>query len=165
LIEAGEKELAEHQSVSPKHVYVASLDMRYSGQSFELSVPCATDVTDMQTIERKFEEVYAARYGATTAAAIVIVSYRVAIWAMTEKPTLTLPLSGSGSIKDATSGTAPVTFGGKVHDVPIINRDLLPQEVRFMGPALVEEDGSSTVVPPGWSAEVDRFGCLVLRRI
>jgi N-methylhydantoinase A len=37
--------------------------------------------------------------------------------------------------------------------------------VRFTGPALIEEDGSSTILPPGWSAEADRFGCLVLRRI
>jgi N-methylhydantoinase A len=165
LISTGEKELAEHQSGSPKHVYVASLDMRYSGQSFELSVPCPIDVTDIQTIERKFEEVYAARYGATTTAAIEIVSYRVAIWGITEKPALAPPAPGKRTIKDATSGTAAVIFGGKANDVPIINRELLPAEVRFTGPALIEEDGSSTILPPGWSAEADRFGCLVLRRI
>jgi N-methylhydantoinase A len=32
------------------------------------------------------------------------------------------------------------------------------------GPALIEESGSSTVVPPGWSAALEPSGCLVLRQ-
>jgi len=32
------------------------------------------------------------------------------------------------------------------------------------GPALVEEGGSTTVVPPGWTAALDAAGCLILRR-
>jgi N-methylhydantoinase A len=50
------------------------------------------------------------------------------------------------------------------HDVPIYQRELLPPDITFQGPALVEEDGSSTIVPPDWSAMFDHVGCLVLQR-
>ena len=62
--------------------------MRYAGQSFELSVPVAIEVGSIADIERAFGEVYAARYGATTAATIEIVSYRLAAWGLSDKPQL-----------------------------------------------------------------------------
>lgn len=164
LIATGEKELSDGSSGSSSPRYLASLDMRYSGQSFELSVPCAIDVSDMETIERKFGEVYAARYGATTKAPIEIVSYRVAVWQIAEKLVLSPPEKSGRSIEGAVAGRTAVVFGGVSHDVPIYQRDLLPPEINFQGPALVEEDGSSTVVPPDWSATLDHVGCLVLRR-
>jgi N-methylhydantoinase A len=164
LIATGEKELLDVSSGSSDRRYLASLDMRYSGQSFELSVPCAVDVADIETIERKFGEVYAARYGATTKAAIEIVSYRVALWQIAEKPVLPMPEAIGRSVKDAMVGTTAVIFGSVSHDIPIYQRDLLPPKVGFQGPALVEEEGSSTLVPPDWNAMLDHVGCLVLRR-
>jgi N-methylhydantoinase A len=164
LISMGEKELGSGPAKANGHQYLASLDMRYSGQSFELSVPCPVDVADMETIERKFSEVYAARYGATTKAPIEIVSYRVAIWQVTEKPVLS-QLDGAGrSVESATIGSAAVVFGGASHDVPVYQRELLPPQTTIQGPALVEEDGSSTIVPPGWSLILDQVGCLILNR-
>jgi len=32
------------------------------------------------------------------------------------------------------------------------------------GPTLIEEEGTTTVVPPGWIAELDPLGCLLLKR-
>ena len=46
----------------------------------------------------------------------------------------------------------------------VFDRDRLPPGQALAGPALIEEDGSTSVVPPGWSAELDAAGCLVLRR-
>ena len=103
-------------------------------------------------------------YGATTKAPIEIVSYRVAVWQIAEKPVLSPPEKSGRSIEGAVAGRTAVIFGGVSHDVPIYQRDLLPPEISFQGPALVEEDGSSTVVPPDWSVTLDHVGCLVLRR-
>jgi N-methylhydantoinase A len=33
------------------------------------------------------------------------------------------------------------------------------------GPAIIEEDGATTVVPPGFNATLDRYGILTLRRV
>jgi N-methylhydantoinase A len=46
----------------------------------------------------------------------------------------------------------------------MFERDRLPPGTVVQGPALIEEEGSTTVVPPGWSAELDAIGCLVMRR-
>lgn len=160
LVAIGEKELAENG----ERRYQASLDMRYAGQSFELSVPCPLDVPDMATIERRFSEVYAARYGATTKAPIEIVSYRVAAWQASGKPALKLPGRASRSMTAARVATSAVIFGGKSYDSPVYRRELLPPEIGIEGPALVEEDGASTVVPPLWRARLDQAGCLVLQK-
>ncbi len=164
LIEAGKAELANSGVEASRRRYVASLDMRYSGQSFELSVPCPVDVADMATIERRFGEVYAARYGGTTAAAIEIVSYRIAAWGLTEKPVLPRPAAPVAGDAEAGIETAAVVFGGERREILIRRRDRLAPGYSFAGPALVEEEGSSTVVPPGWTASCDAVGCLVLRR-
>jgi N-methylhydantoinase A len=57
-----------------------------------------------------------------------------------------------------------VIFGSKSYDSPVYQRELLPPDVGIDGPALVEEDGASTVVPPTWRAMLDRVGCLVLQK-
>jgi N-methylhydantoinase A len=164
LVASGKTELAAVSPGSGEYQYLASLDMRYAGQSFELSVPCPIDVSDMATIERNFSEVYAARYGATTKAPVEIVSYRVAIWQRSEKPVLALPERSARSTEAAMVTTTAVIFGGKSYDIPVYQRELLPPEVGIDGPALVEEDGASTVVPPTWRAMLDQAGCLVLQK-
>jgi len=47
---------------------------------------------------------------------------------------------------------------------PVFERSGLAPGVRFSGPALVYERHGATVLPPGWSGEVDGAGALVLRR-
>jgi N-methylhydantoinase A len=138
--------------------------MRYSGQSFELSVPIAMDVGDIAQIERAFSEVYAARYGAATGAAIEIVSYRLAAWGLSDKPQLPAIDHAGRKLKCAVSGRRSAVFVGSELAVTVFDRDCLPSGQAVQGPALIEEAGSTSVVPPGWSAELDDVGCLVLRR-
>jgi N-methylhydantoinase A len=45
-----------------------------------------------------------------------------------------------------------------------LDRERLPTHEIIEGPALIEEAGTTSVVPAGWSAELDLVGCLVLRR-
>jgi N-methylhydantoinase A len=47
-------------------------------------------------------------------------------------------------------------------DTPIYGRAVLAAGQRVAGPAVIEELDSTTVVPPGWTAEVHASGCLVL---
>jgi N-methylhydantoinase A len=164
LIAEGEAELSDAGYEPARRRYTASLDMRYSGQSFELAVPISLDVADVTTIEDAFGKVYAARYGGTTAAPIEIVSYRIAAWGLSDKPTLPAVRPEGRSMAAARLRTSTVIFDGKTLDTPVLNRDLLPLQTPIAGPAVIEEAGSSTIVPPAWTAEVDRIGCLVMRR-
>jgi N-methylhydantoinase A len=142
----------------------ASLDMRYAGQSFELSVAIALDTAEMRSIEEAFEKVYTARYGGTMQAEIEIVSYRIAAWGLSEKPTLPSIDDEGRSREAAAVRVSPIVFGGDTHDTPIFNRDLLPLGDPISGPAVIEEAGSSTIVPPDWNVSLDSTGCLIMRR-
>jgi N-methylhydantoinase A/oxoprolinase/acetone carboxylase beta subunit len=42
------------------------------------------------------------------------------------------------------------------------DRATLGFDARIAGPAIVEEFGSTTVVPPGWHGTCDQFGNLIL---
>jgi N-methylhydantoinase A/oxoprolinase/acetone carboxylase beta subunit len=47
---------------------------------------------------------------------------------------------------------------------PVYRREKLSSSFKAIGPAIVEEAESTTVVLPGWSVRVDENGCLVLTR-
>ena len=145
--------------------FAATLDMRYSGQSFELSVPVDLDLDDVAKIVKAFEAVYEARYGGTTTAPVEIVSYRIAAWGLSDKPALAADRRrGPDARWRRQSAHAPVVFDGRRHQCPSSTASACRQARPLRGPAIIEEAGSSTVVPPGWSTELDPIGCLVLRR-
>jgi N-methylhydantoinase A len=164
LVVSATAELAGAGFAPERHRFATSLDMRYAGQSFELSVPVALEVAGIADIERTFEQIYAARYGAQSARPIEIVSYRVAAWGLVAKPQLPPIDPTARSLKAAVSGTRAVSFSGSELKVKILSRDHLPVGETVQGPTLIEEEGTTTVVPPGWIAELDPLGCLLLKR-
>jgi N-methylhydantoinase A len=164
LMRDGEAELAACGFAVERQRFAASLDMRYVGQSFELSVPVAMDVAGIEQVERAFAEAYAARYGAAIPRAMEIVSYRLAAWGLSDKPRLPAVDPRAGSLAAAVSGVRGAVFGGRALEAKVFDRGRLPSGRTVDGPALIEESGSTSVVPPGWSAALDRIGCLVLRR-
>ena len=147
-----------------RHRLRASLDMRYVGQAFELSVPVALDVADIATIERAFGDVYAQRYGGAADGQTEIVNFRVTAWGLTDKPILPRPAALGRDMVEARFGTRDVVFGGAVHRTPLLARHMLPLAETTSGPVIVEEAGSSTIVPPRWSVMLDPQGILLLRR-
>ncbi|TAM75343.1 MAG: hydantoinase/oxoprolinase family protein [Candidimonas sp.] len=145
-------------------IFSATLDMRYSGQSFELPVAVNFDVTSIEKIEQAFEDMYVSRYGAKSQSSMEIVSYRVVAWSISAKPKLPGINPEERSLAAALSGHRPVYVNAAAIRTPIYNRDLLPPESTLEGPLLVEEEGSTTVVPEGWTVELDLVGCLILRQ-
>jgi N-methylhydantoinase A len=57
-----------------------------------------------------------------------------------------------------------VWFNGAPHDCPVWERERLPEGAALRGPAIVEEFGATTVVPPGWHGDADAHGNLRLER-
>jgi N-methylhydantoinase A len=164
LRRSGATELAADGFAADHQRFAASLDMRYLGQSFELSVAVALDVGGMAEIERAFIAIYAARYGAATGRAIEIVSYRLAAWGLADKPQLPRLENRGRSLASAVRGSRTVHIAGADRRVTVLDRDRLPIAEASAGPLLVEEGGATTFVPAGWSVELDRVGCLLMRR-
>ena len=137
-----------------------SAGMRYVGQSWDIVVTLSREMPDM---ERLFHEAHEKRYGYRSADPVEIVSLRVAAIGEVAKPSLP-EWTQAGGLHDARRETRQVYFSGAMQGVPVYLRDKLPRAARFEGPAIVEEMGAVTVVPPGWRLEVGRLGELHLIR-
>jgi N-methylhydantoinase A len=71
-------------------------------------------------------------------------------------------------LKTAQVGSADVYFAGnagalKAHKAQLYERAKLPIEARVAGPAVLLQVDSTTIVPPGASAEVLKTGDLLIR--
>jgi N-methylhydantoinase A len=164
LAEKGREELAQSGFEGDRCRISATLDMRYSGQSFEISVPVTDAYTNTEAIIKSFTEIYASRFGASSQAVVEIVSYRIAAWGMTDKPELPRLGEEGRSLEAAKVGTRDVVIDGRTVRLDLLDRGSLPLNRSIAGPVLIEESGTSTVVPHGWSATLDPFGCLILGR-
>ena len=139
-----------------------SLDLRYRGQAFELNIPAASG---LEEIEDAFHREHRAVYGhENRAATIELVNARLAAYGMVAKPASDRYRSASASMDEALIERRPAWFGGAPEDCPVWERERLPERARFAGPAIVEEFGATTVVLPGWAGAVDAHGNIVLER-
>ena len=136
-----------------------SAGMRYRGQSWDLVVR----FPESNDLEGRFHQAHEKRYGYRSADPVEIVSLRVAAIGEVDKPDLPEWTQG-GSLQAAQRETRQASFAGRLQSVPVYLRDRLPRAARLDGPAIVEEMGAVTVVPPGWRLEVGRLGELHLVR-
>ena len=142
---------------------VRGAGMRYLGQSWDLIVRLPGREHAVRDLERLFHETHEQRFGYRAADPVEIVSLRVSAIGQVNKPELG-SWSIEGTLESALRETRSAYFSGKEMSVPVYLRDRLPRHARFDGPAIIEEMGSVTIVPPSWRAEVGRLGELQLKR-
>ena len=123
------------------------VDARYRGQSHELTV-------DAERWEDNLSEAHERRYGFRLDAEPEIVTRRLVATLLRERPSLQC------RARSGLSGTSRRAFvDGKWLEVPVHG----PGSA-VTGPAIVELDGATCFVPPGWAGEPDAAGTLVLER-
>ena len=142
------------------------LDVRYVGQSFELTLDCPslTGRGDlMRSIASEFYAAHLQRFGyADRALPVEVVNLRLKLELAVDKPLLE-PAPDSGSdAAHAVISTADVVFAGGMVPTTLYNRDRLRTGNRITGPALLLQLDTTIVVPPGWNGEVDPYGNLIL---
>ena len=71
---------------------------------------------------------------------------------------------GEAAAEPAARERMPMFTGGWWHDTPMCEREALPPGAVVPGPAIVCETTSTSVIEPGWAAEVLAGGELLLRR-
>jgi N-methylhydantoinase A len=157
------RELLEGERVAGEDIYSArSADMRYVGQEYSVNVPIAADI-DLMEVESAFHEAHRVRYGhSTPGAPVEFVNLRVA--AMGRIRADGVPYQAPSGHDDVSLGVRRVIFEGEEHETPVLHRPrLAPGEARE-GPVIVEEDSSTTAVPPGYGVAVDEIGNLLITR-
>jgi N-methylhydantoinase A len=143
---------------------VRSLDLRYHGQAFELNVAAddaSADGLALDTLEAAFHRQHLATYGhASPGAAIELVNARLTAYGLVPRPSGGRYQSTGDSLDSALIERRAVWFDGTPHDCPVWERERLPERAVVRGPAIVEEFGATTIVPPGWRGAVDDHGNL-----
>lgn len=158
----------EKVSVAPERVVISrGADMRYVGQEHAVTVDLSPDLfakEDRAGIKERFDAVHDLRYGTCAPQErSEIVSLRVTVTGMLEKPTLEKIAQGEASPPAAAhTGDRSVRFGEDAHQTATWDRMALTAGNRIAGPALIEEHASTTVLHPGDTCEVDAFGNLVI---
>jgi N-methylhydantoinase A len=132
--------------------------MRYRGQSYEVSVPvgAVAGPDDIERLAEAFHEAHRRRYGHMAVnEAVEIVNFKVMAVGEIAKPRLKPAPMHAGTPKPI--GMRQAHFGHALVDTPIFRRsELLPGAV-LAGPAIIEEQTSTTVLAPGQRASIDEY--------
>ena len=133
---------------------------RYAGQSFELEIPWDGG----RKLVGRFHQEHEARYGyAQTAASVEVVSARLRSSGLVEELKDERPRRTTAASPDVKpQRTARVYFDEGARDVAVYRREELPAGARLKTPCVVTEYSSTTLVPAGSQAFIDRHGNLVI---
>ena len=146
------------------------LEIRYVGQEYFVSVPILQDTTpDVQHAERfkqDFHELYQHTYGHSNPdEKVELANIRVeargeiAVHQEAQRPELA---ADPGRMQS--SRIRPVYFDGRRRDTEFIHRTALDTEQHIRGPVVIVEKSCTTVVPPGYTVQPDRFRNLVIEK-
>jgi N-methylhydantoinase A len=169
---AGDELAAEGMSAADAS-FARELDLRYTGQGYELRTPLEGLFADRLTAAAlaaardRFDERHARSHGhAARERPVEVVSYRLRVRVGVPKyePRETAAPPSPRSVADAVKGTRNVSFNGSVTDAVLYERDRLDIGASIAGPALVEQFDATTVIPPHWNGHVDGYGNLILAR-
>ncbi len=144
----------EAEGAEPETITVErTVDARYHGQSFELTVPADGWA---EAFHRAHHDRYGYRRDETPVEAVT-----VRVTARTRQPDPAPPRWTPRA--EATLEPAQVVYGGARLTARRVWRENVSAGTRMEGPVIVQEYSSTTWVPPEWTAEVDEWGCLHLR--
>ena len=146
-------------------VFDASLDMRYTGQAFDLQVPIPEELRaepDLGAItelfHREHERIYSFR---DPESSVEVSTERVRVTGRI--PPLELPPAPERGPAEPFD-TRRVYVAGRRLDVPVHARRALGRDASIPGPAIIEQEDCTVWVLPGWNAAVHRTGSLLIRR-
>ncbi|MEP5194614.1 MAG: hydantoinase/oxoprolinase family protein [Roseobacter sp.] len=144
-------------------------DLRYLGQGYELRVPFDLgEVTEiaLEEVWQRFHDSHAAEYGhAFKDSTIEVVNLRMT--AVGASPDLDLPVPDGGKTLDmAHVRTRQAVFrvDGTLQsfETQVYRRDLLPLGMPVLGPAILLQKDSTTVVPPKATATPHETGSVII---
>lgn len=147
---------------------LASADMRYVGQSFEVDVPLEPMWLaggDLVAIAGAFHEMHRRVYAhADPSVAVEVVDLRLMIAGTMPKPAFPKLEAAARPGPAAPYGQRAVSANGGARDVPVWRRGDLRAGHTLAGPGLVDQDDTTVFVAAGWVGTVRESGNLLLQR-
>jgi N-methylhydantoinase A len=140
------------------------LDVRYVGQSYELTVNYPTRSAGFnQAVSRAFHRAHHQRFGySDPSEPVEVVNLRLKMLIPVGKPEQSVGQHEGKDSGAARVAEADVVFQQGTLPTGLYQRDLLRYGNIIDGPAVVLQMDSTTSIPPGWTAEVDGYGNLIV---
>ncbi len=148
-----------------RHERLTLADVGYLGQSHYIEVPIDLAGGDaLGILYRAFEAAHLRLNGHQTGAPAKIVNLRVVHRA--HRPPVSVGAKPSDIRGRSLKGFRSVLFPGEKTrvDASLHDRTLIADGERLVGPAIIEQTDSTTLLPAGWSAEVTGGAALLLTR-
>jgi N-methylhydantoinase A len=153
----------EEEGIPSEHVhFLRYARCRYQNQehSVEIVLPDG-DITaeQIKAIGERFHSDYEREYTYRLPAPVELVCFHLIAVAEVDKlKPEKLPITGK-TIEAAIKGYRQVDFvEAGIHNAAIYDGDALEPGMNFVGPAIIEESGATTVVPPEVPCSVDEYG-------
>lgn len=134
--------------------------MRYQNQEHAVEVPLCSliEEEDVSVLVDMFHRQYEREYTYRLDTPVQIVGVHVVVSAELEQMTITESRANGDSLKRARKGSRKVDFAlDGSHETEIYDGGRLQSGMSFMGPAVIEDSGSTTLVHPNNRVEIDRY--------
>lgn len=165
LEEQGRRDL-EHEGVPAERLVIERyLDLRYVGQSYELTIPFDGDSAQAAS---RFHVAHERRFGYNDPnERIQVVNVRLKARGLANLPVLERhALTAKADAQPVM--TRSIIFAGQdgpvTREVPVYERSSLQPGTILAKPAIITQYDTTTVVPPAWSVRVDAIGNLIIER-
>ena len=145
-----------------------SAEMRYVGQSYELEVPFpeageALSEESLRSLEERFHHIHEGAYKqAFREVPVELIALRVLFTqAPSAVPSIRKAPTGPWGQPESTRRAFFDEYGGWA-DCDVYDRKVLVADQCILGPAVIQQSDTTTVLYPGQSAKVDAWGNLVV---
>lgn len=143
---------------------IRHIEMRYEGQWRSLDVVVGKPLFSLSETIKHFHEEHERAY-AFSSENVEVEIYGLGIEAIgtVPKPEF-VKVTTEGSLSDAVKSKRNIFFkeAGGFIKTPVYNREKLPSNIEFYGPAIVEQLDSTIVVPPEFKAKVDHYRNIII---
>ncbi len=143
-----------------------SIDVRYVGQEYTLTIPLEgpaepADTAFDSAISSRFDAAHELRFGHANAGAPIefVTARSVALGELGRAEPSRLE---RGADDHYPFEQRPIIFQGRKHQAEVVQRTDIPVGAEVVGPAVIVEDTATSVVPPGWTARVNDVGTLMI---
>jgi 5-oxoprolinase (ATP-hydrolysing) len=151
------------QGVAPERIeLVRRVHLRYEGTDSAIVVPFGS----VEAMQAAFEQAYKRRYSfLMPSRGLVVEAVSVEAIGRSDAPPEAAAQAVSSGRQPPPSETVRMFSGGAWLDTCVFLRDAIQPGDLVRGPAIIAEANATTVVEPGWQAEVTPHNHLVLRRV
>lgn len=152
-----------HQGVEPGRIaLVERVHLRYEGTDSALVV----QFDDVASMQAQFEQAYKRRYSfLMPSRALIVEAVSVEAIGQSDAPPEQPANAMTADAAPAPQETVRMYSGAQWHDTGIYARRTLQPGHVVRGPAIIAEDNATTIVEPGWQAQVTSYNHLVLQRV